>query len=205
MAVLVATVVLAIGSVAAVAVAATFRSGVDPWASGTSTSDGAGGSASVTPGGRSTKPVGGSTSNPTADSPAGLDTELTRALIAIGRSRATAFQRVSARFLAGADVAGSPAYQDDLQLVQRLKARGYRLEGVRYQVSGVEVLHRRGELVDVRALVTTSKHRQIRVNSGATVSVPADGPRSVVLTVAPVEANISGPGRWRVRNVQEAS
>jgi hypothetical protein len=136
---------------------------------------------------------------------AGLDAELTRALSRIGRARAMAFRRVSADFLAAADVTGSPAYQQDLELVQRLRARGYRLEGVRFEVSGVRVLHRRGELVDVRALVTTSGHRQVRINSGAVVPVPADGPRPVVLTVAPVDANQAGPERWRIRNVEAPS
>jgi eukaryotic-like serine/threonine-protein kinase len=140
-----------------------------------------------------------------AGASAGLDAELTRALSRIGRARAMAFRRVSADFLAAADVTGSPAYLQDLELVQRLRARGYRLEGVRYDVSQVRVLHRRGELVDVRALVTTSGHRQVRINSGAAVQVPADGPRPVILTVAPVDGNRAGPDRWRIRSVQVAS
>jgi serine/threonine protein kinase len=134
-----------------------------------------------------------------------LEAELTRALIAIGRSRAAAFGQASARFLAGADVAGSPAYLEDFALVQRLRSEGYRLRGVRYTVSAVRVLQRRGELVDVRAMVTTSEHRQVQVGSGAAVAVPADGPRPVVLTVAPVDLNRSGPARWRVRSVQVPS
>jgi hypothetical protein len=135
----------------------------------------------------------------------GLEAELTRALIAIGRSRAAAFGRASASLLTGADVAGSPAYAEDLQLVQRLRSRGYRLAGVRYEVSGVQILHRRGELVDVRAMVTTSEHHQIRVGSKNGVPVPADGPRAVVLTVAPIDLNLSGPSRWRVRSVQAST
>jgi protein kinase-like protein/pentapeptide repeat protein len=144
-------------------------------------------------------------STPGASASAGLDAELTRALSRIGRARAMAFRRASAGFLAAADVTGSPAYQHDLELVQRLRVRGYRLEGVRYEVSAVRVLHRRGELVDVRALVTTSAHRQVRISSGAVVAVPADGPRPVVLTVAPVDGNRPGPERWRVRSIQVPS
>jgi hypothetical protein len=134
-----------------------------------------------------------------------LEAELARALNAIGRSRSAAFGLASARYLADADVAGSPAYLEDLQLVQRLRSQGYRLKGVRYRVSDVQVLHQHGELVDVRAVVTTSEHRQVRLSSGIGVPVPADGPRPVVLTVAPLNLNISGPTRWRVRSVQVAS
>ena len=195
--------VLVIGSAAAMSVATAIRSGTAPGdreavrigdperpaaapsASGSGSSDTKG------------DPTGGTT-------PA-FSTEMAQALAAVGRSRAAAFQQVSARYLAGADVSGSPAYQDDLQLVQRLKARGYRLEGVRYQVSGVRVWRRRGELVDVRAVVTTSEHRQVRISSGTAVSVPADGPRPVLLTLAPVDANLPGAARWRVRNVEGTS
>jgi hypothetical protein len=136
---------------------------------------------------------------------AGLEAELTQALIAIGRSRAAAFKHGSAGFLAKADVTGSPAYTEDVRLVQRLRSQGYRLQGVRYQVSGVEILHRRGDLVDVRAMVTTSAHQQVRIRSGVETSVPVDGPREIVFTVAPVDLNISGPERWRVRSVQVPS
>lgn len=135
----------------------------------------------------------------------GLEAELTRALIAIGRSRAEAFSRPSASLLAGADVAGSPAYEEDVRLVQRLRSRGYRLQGVRYEFSKVQVLHRSGASVDVRAVVTTSEHRQVRIGSGVGIPVPADGPRAVVLTVAPIDLNVSGPNRWRVRSVQVPS
>jgi hypothetical protein len=135
----------------------------------------------------------------------GLEAELTRALITIGRSRAAAFGRASAGLLAGADVTGSPAYLQDVRLVQRLRSQGYRLQGVRYEVSKVEVLRHRGELVDVRAVVKTSEHRQVRVGTGAAVPVPADGPRPVVLTVAPIDRNLPGAARWRVRDVQVPS
>jgi hypothetical protein len=162
-----------------------------------------GGSVATSPAASAPAVPGGTSAD--SDSTAELEAELTRALIAIGRSRATAFGRASARFLSGADVTGSPAHTDDVRLVQRLRAQGYRLKGVRYQVSGVQVLGRRGELVDVRAVVTTSAHRQVRVGSGVGVPVPADGPRAVVLTVAPVDLNAPGPGRWRVRSVQVAS
>lgn len=134
-----------------------------------------------------------------------LESELTDALTRIGRSRARAFAQASARHLDGADVAGSPAYLEDLELVQRLRARGYRLRGVRYEVSEVRVLHRRGALVEVRAMVTTSRHRQVPTGSSRTVEVPRDGPRPVVFTVAPIDLNLPGPARWRVRDVQVSS
>ncbi|HST84724.1 MAG TPA: serine/threonine-protein kinase [Kineosporiaceae bacterium] len=146
-------------------------------------------------------PIGPGDPPATAD----LEAELTQALIAIGRSRAAAFGHVSAGFLAKADVTGSPAYTEDVRLVQRLRSQGYRLQGVRYQVSGVEILHRRGDLVDVRAMVTTSAHQQVRIRSGVRTPVPVDGPRAIVFTVAPVDLNISGPERWRVRSVQVSS
>ncbi len=72
-------------------------------------------------------------------------------------------------------------------------------------MSKVQVVHQRGALVEVRAEVTTSEHRQVQVKSGTEVRVPADGPRAVLLTVAPVDLNLSGPQRWRVRSVQEVS
>jgi hypothetical protein len=154
-------------------------------------------------------PGAGSAAGPasatTTAAPTGLEAELTRALMAIGRSRAAAFRRASERYLAGADVTGSPAYLADLALVQRLRSQGYRLQGVRYQVSGLRVLNRRGQLVDVRATVTTSEHRQVRVSTGVGVPVPQDGPRPIVLTVAPVDLNRAGPGRWRVRSIEVAS
>ncbi len=197
--------VMAGTAVAAVGAAVTIR----PDASSATGTAAAGASASGVPG-ASTAPTtsgapagSGRTSDP-ADT-AALEAELARALIAIGRSRAAAFGRASARFLAAANVTGSPADAQDVRLVQRLRSQGYRLHGVRFEISGVQVLRRRGEQVDVRAVVTTSAHRQVRIGSGVAISVPEDGPRAVVLTVAPVDLNRSGPGRWRVRSVQAPS
>ena len=186
-------------AVAAVGLTVTLKSADSAGISATSATG-----ASPASGSASATPVGGTTS-PAPVASARLEAELARALNAIGRSRSAAFGRASARYLADADVAGSPAYQEDLRLVQRLRAQGYRLQGVRYRVSQVQVLHQRGELVDVRAVVTTSEHRQVRLSSGVGVPVPADGPRPVVLTVAPIDLNVSGPTRWRVRSVQVPS
>jgi serine/threonine protein kinase len=146
-----------------------------------------------------------SASTPTGAAPIDLDVELSQALVEIGRSRAEAFAHASAATLAEADQQGSPAYQADLTLVRRLSARGFRLEGVRYQVEGVHVLRHRGNALDVAAVVTTSVHRQVAVASKLTVPVPEDGPRSLVFTVVPLVPEASGPARWRIQSIAAAS
>jgi hypothetical protein len=156
------------------------------------------------------RPTGDSASSPPPSTghsesiDGGLDGELTRALLDIGRLRAAAFASASVNALMRVDEAGSPAHRADMDLVKRLRARGYRLEGVSYHVSGVQVLARRAEAVDVRAVVTTSGHRQVRTASRTAVPVPQDGPRPVIFTVVLASPNLSGPARWRIHSVRAA-
>jgi len=135
----------------------------------------------------------------------GLAAELSRALLAIGQARAVAFARASVAALDEADQRGSPAYRADRALVQRLKARGYRLLGVSYRVERVQVLARHGQVLEVRAVVTTSGHRQVAVASKVGIPVPPDGPRPVVFSVVAADQKHTGPARWRVRSVRTAS
>jgi hypothetical protein len=172
----------------AVAAGAAAAAGAPPFASTSSTSAASTASAST----------------PAVSIDGGLDGELTRALVGIARWRAAAFASVSTRDLSRVDAGGSPAQAADVALVQRLRARGYRLEGVSYQVRGVHVLRRRGEEVDVRAVVTTSGHRRVRATSQVSTPVPKDGPRPVIFTVVPVSRSLSGSDRWRIRSVRAA-
>jgi eukaryotic-like serine/threonine-protein kinase len=143
--------------------------------------------------------VAGSGGPSAATAPTAVERELGRELEVIGQARARAFQRLSPADLRIADERGSPAESADLALIERLRSGGYRLEGVRYQVSGVHVVRRHGDAIDVRAVVTTSSHR--RVGGRVSVAVPSDGPRVVVLTVVPVGAGSPGTSGWRVRSV----
>jgi hypothetical protein len=134
-----------------------------------------------------------------------LKAELQRALTRIGQARATAFTQVSTRYLTGADEVGSPAEHADSALVGRLRKRGYRLEGVGFAITGIDVVVDRGSNLDVRALVTTSPHRQVKATTDATVPVPQDGPRAVIFTLVAVDSPAAGAGRWRVRDVRAAT
>jgi eukaryotic-like serine/threonine-protein kinase len=146
-----------------------------------------------------------SSSDPTGVGSVGLEGELSRALAEIARSRAEAFAYASPAALKRADEPDSPAYQADLALVQRLRARGVRLEGVRYEITGVHVLQRRADEVEVAAAVTTSGHRQIGATSGTQIQVAEDGPRPLVFTVVPATATATGPAGWRIQSFRADS
>jgi hypothetical protein len=154
----------------------------------------AGGTAVGPAGGTAVGPTGGTAVGPTGGTAVGTaapgagTAQLSAALESIGRARAAAFATLSQPVLRQADQADSPAEQADLALIRRLRERGYHLEGVRYEVSGVRVLGREGAAIRVRAMVTTSGHRQVGPDAGASATVPPDGPRAVVFTIVPVSS-----------------
>lgn len=113
-------------------------------------------------------------------------------------------RRLPGRSGRGRSRAGRRAFRDDLALVQRLRRRGVRLQGVRYRVSDVHVLRRRDDAVELRAVITTSAHAQVSTAPSVSVPVPADGPRSVVFTVVRQGPAGAGAARWRVHQVRAA-
>jgi hypothetical protein len=153
------------------------------------------------PGGKATSVSPGETTK----QPVRLGIEIGQALGTIGRARAAAFSRVSTDPLAQADESGSPAERADVELVNRLRSEGYRLDGVGFRVSSVQIVRRTKALVQVRAVVTTSSHRQQRSGSGTGTSVPQDGPRAIVFTVISIGSASAGPARWRIRDARPAT
>jgi serine/threonine protein kinase len=131
-----------------------------------------------------------------------LSTEVSAALHEFARARATAFAQVSTRPLAQADQAGSPAEHADVALVSELKDQGYRLEGVDFAISAVEVLRSLGQVLQVQAVVTISTHRLVRVSTKTSFSVPRDGPRTIMFTLVSADAKASGVKRWRIRETR---
>jgi hypothetical protein len=122
--------------------------------------------------------------------------ELTAAVAAIGRARASAFAAGSAQPLAAADEPGSPAMAYDTAVVQGLTQRGWRLSGVGYAVRDVRVVRQGGGGATVTATVTTSAHRRVTTRGAVVAEVAAEGPRPVTLTLV----ELPGAG-WRVRAV----
>jgi hypothetical protein len=123
-------------------------------------------------------------------------TELTAAVDAIGRARAQAFAAASPQALAAADEAGSPAMAYDTAVVRGLTERGWRLSGVAYVVRDLRVVDRAPASATVTAAVTTSAHRRVTAAGALVAEVPAEGPRTVRLTLV----EVPGAG-WRVRAV----
>jgi hypothetical protein len=122
--------------------------------------------------------------------------ELASAVDAIGRARAQAFAAASPQALAAADEAGSPAMAYDTAVVRGLTERGWRLSGVAYAVRDLRVVNRAPGAATVSAAVTTSAHRRVTAAGAVVAEVPAEGPRTVTLTLV----EIPGAG-WRVRAV----
>ncbi|GLY32805.1 serine/threonine-protein kinase [Kineosporia sp. NBRC 101731] len=131
-----------------------------------------------------------------------LDVELTEALTRIGRARAQAFEMVSQQKLALADDPGSPAERADQGLLKRLRRNGYRLEALDYRFGRVEVLKVRGSTAQVRAVVSTTAHRQVRVSGGFAAGVPPAEAAPLVFTLRAVGPVQEGAGRWRVHDIR---
>jgi hypothetical protein len=170
----------------------------------------ASGAPAVAPEGRPTASEGADPRTRTVQGsgpPSGDDaTSVAAALTRIARARARAFGSARAGPLRDADAPGSPAWRSDAALVRRLRAGGFRLVGVGYRITDVQILERSRSRMRVSAAVTTSAHRQ--VSSGAVAAVPADGPRLlrvVLVRAARSASGRAGPGDWRVHDVTDGS
>jgi len=131
-----------------------------------------------------------------------LRVELAEALVRIGKARANAFALVSSGPLREADVPGSAALRADLALLERLRRSGHRLEDLRYRVTDVRARPIGRGTVRVRALVSTSAHRQVQVGRGTATGVPATGPSDLVFVLRASEEGAVGRYRWRVLDVR---
>jgi hypothetical protein len=121
------------------------------------------------------------------------------AVARLARGRAAAFEAATLQPLTRVDEPASAALAVDTALVARLRAQGLRLEGLSFEVSGVHPVASDGAAVTVVATVVTSAHRQVSLSDGSVrATVPASGPRQVVLMLVP------GPDgrRWLVRSVR---
>ena len=133
---------------------------------------------------------------------AALEAELAKALSQIGAARSEAFELVSARRLTQADEPGSPADRSDQGLLKRLRENGYRLEGLKYQISRVKVRQVKGRTVNVSAMVGVTAHRQVRVGGDYAAGVPASKPAVMVFTLSAVGGATEGAARWRVHDIR---
>ncbi|GAA3625734.1 hypothetical protein GCM10022223_48650 [Kineosporia mesophila] len=131
-----------------------------------------------------------------------LDVELAEALTRIGRARAQAFEMVSQQKLALADDPGSPAEGADQGLLKRLRRNGYRLEALDYRFGRVEVLTAGDSTAQVRAVVSTTAHRQVRVSGDFSAGVPPAEAAPLVFTLRAVGPAEEGAGRWRVYDIR---
>jgi hypothetical protein len=134
-----------------------------------------------------------------AGRPAVASPDLTSSVQELARRRALAFATTSTAPLSGVDEPGSPAMAADAGLVARLAARGLRLDGLRFSVSGVRVVERTSGQLSVAVVVTTSAHRQLRRDGTLAVRVPASPARAVRLILVPDRRG--GQPRWLVRRV----
>jgi hypothetical protein len=133
---------------------------------------------------------------------ASASVDVVAAVGALGRARAAALAAPSAGRLREVDEPHSPAMAADVGLIDRLMAQRVRLDGVRFQISQIQVSQVRrlgsdGDTVTVSASVATSAHRQVTA-AGRTIPVPAAPARPVRLTL--VRARDS-PHGWLVRSV----
>jgi hypothetical protein len=146
---------------------------------------------------------------------------ITQVLREIAAARALAFERVSASPLRTADAPGSDAERMDAAVIAQLRRSRIRLEGIRYELSGVHAVAPAGsgasagpgtgELA-VLATVSTSSHRQISLHDGRIREVPATAPQRVRLTLVRAPGRAAGstsrtsadaqPGDWLVQSVE---
>jgi hypothetical protein len=132
---------------------------------------------------------------------AATSADLTSTVQALARRRALAFATTSTAPLREVDEPGSPAMAADAALVGRLAARGLRLDGLRFSVSGARVVERTPAGLSVAVVVTTSAHRQVRPDGTLVARVPGSPARAVRLVLVPDRRG--GPLRWLVRRVSQ--
>jgi hypothetical protein len=100
-------------------------------------------------------------------------TELRAAVIAAGDAGA----------LASVEVIGSRAYTADAAILADLAARGLRIDGLSVEVTSIELVSAADAQARVAVTSATSGYRQLRPDGTTESTVPAGGPRTVVLVL----------------------
>lgn len=108
--------------------------------------------------------------------------------------RATAWSSGSPRRLGELYVPGSGAGSDDVRLLERYRARGFRVVAMATQVLALSVVAGGDDRWTLR--VTDRLERAVAVRAGERTRLPRDGASTRVLTLMR-----SGDGRWRMAGV----
>ena len=85
--------------------------------------------------------------------------------------------------LASVEVIGSRAYTADAAILADLAARGLRIDGLSVEVTGIELVSAADAQARVAVTSATSGYRQLRPDGTTESTVPAGGPRTVVLVL----------------------
>jgi hypothetical protein len=97
--------------------------------------------------------------------------------------RAAAIAAGDAGALASVEVIGSRAYTADAAILADLAARGLRIDGLSVEVTGIELVSAADAQARVAVTSATSGYRQLRPDGTIESTVPAGGPRTVVLVL----------------------
>lgn len=129
-----------------------------------------------------------------ADPTSGVDP--VAAVPGLGERRAAAFSSGDRAPLDAADVAGSPALQADLEILEQLNGQGAVLSGLGFELRDALLLSLDGDAAVLRVTTVTSAHQVVRTADGAVLhSVPASEPRTVDLALTRTSRG------WLVREV----
>ena len=121
----------------------------------------------------------------------GLD-DVRGVVAALADARARAFGSAAEAWLGAVDAPASAALASDRAFVARLREAGVTLSGLGFDVADARVLEVDGDSAVVRARVTTSAYRQMRIHGSVARQVPQAPPRIIRLTLVR-----TGDG-WRI-------
>ncbi len=145
-------------------------------------------SPATSPAGHGGSPASSRRLSPAADDPVAAIRELST-------RRAAAFNAADSTALNAINVAGSPAAQADLGLLQQLKAGGYHYRGMAFELNDIRVVAATERDAKLTMTARTGTYDVLDASGAVVQKVPAATGRPVTVTL--VRAGAS----WRVANV----